>query len=169
MSAPGCAMQTCITDAPPIKFDLRAILPLRQVAPRPATFLSLHRDASLFARRTESTSRHSMYRILPTQPHAILPTGLSAEVDLRDIRVPLYQAPPHSHNRRSCRSRSRTRKSLRGRFNYRLRKIRGHARVLQSRIVQVRSPGEFLGIFPSNITRRWGKMVVIMKLYANIR
>jgi len=62
------------------------------------------------------TSRHSMYRILPTQPHAILPAGLSAKLDLRLTLPPPYQAPPHSHNRRSCRSRSRTRKSLRGRI-----------------------------------------------------
>ena len=65
------------------------------------------------------------------------------KLDLRLTRTRPYQTPPPSHNRRSCRSRSRTRKSLRGRIDKVLEKIRGHARVLQSRILQVRSPREF--------------------------
>ena len=114
MCAPGCAMQTCLTLAH--RRPTNQTRPASYFAPEasrpPVTFLSFIAmpHCSLDARSrplvTRCTASCHLSRHVRFDPAS---WTLVPKLDLRDNGTPIDQAPPHSHNRRSCRSRSRTR------------------------------------------------------------
>jgi hypothetical protein len=120
MSAPGCAMQTCITLAH--RRPTNKTRPASYFAPEasrpPPCNVFIASSRCLIIRSTHGVDLSSLDVPHPANSATCDPASWARwpKLDLRDNGTPIDQAPPPSHNRRSCRSRSRTRKSLRGRI-----------------------------------------------------